>query len=216
MMKSACLSLGFDDAGLEPIHATLCNSPCLDRELILGGQANDGVETITSFVYGELDPYVACLDGLDTVLEYDVTPAEDGFFVYLRRELGPDGESLLDALAQETVVVVPPIEIRSDRTIQLTVVGHSRDLSGVIETLGDEITIDVLWTSDRVTVAEPLVSERQRVALEVAWELGYYEVPRANGIEAVAHELNCAVSTASALLRRGEAKLVSNQLEQRH
>ncbi|ARS89826.1 helix-turn-helix domain-containing protein [Natrarchaeobaculum aegyptiacum] len=212
-MKSACVSLTHDAETLAPIHAAICDAPAIDREVILGGQSVDGVETITSFVYGDATAYESILERLETVREYDVTPAEDGFFCYLRRELEAEGLSLLDALAQETVVVVPPIEVRSDRTIRLTIVGHPSDLTRVFERVADGVTVDVLWASDSVTVSGAPVSDRQLAALEVARELGFYEVPRRNGIEAVADELDCAVSTASELLRRGEAAAVERVLE---
>ncbi|NGM68757.1 bacterio-opsin activator [Natronolimnobius sp. AArcel1] len=212
-MKSVRVSLGHDQEALAPIHEGICASPDISRELILGGHAVDGVETITSFVYGDREAYESLLATLESVREYEITPAEEGFFLYLRRDLGPDGRSLLDALTQETVVVVPPMEVRSDRTIRLTLVGDSSALSSVIEDVAAGTTIDILWTSDRVTTTETPVSDRQLAALETAWELGYYEVPRRNGIEAVAEELDCAVSTASELLRRGEARIIGQTLE---
>ncbi|RQG94576.1 helix-turn-helix domain-containing protein [Natrarchaeobius chitinivorans] len=212
-MKSVRVSLDHDDDALSPIHEGICTSPEIDREIILGGQAVDGVETITSFVYGERPAYESVLDGLERIREYDITPAEGGFFLYLRRELGPDGLSLLNALAQDTVVVVPPIEVRSDRTIRLTIVGHPTDLTAILEAQSDGIAADVLWVSDSVTAADPPVSDRQHAALEAAWAVGYYDVPRRNGIEAIADELECAVSTASELVRRGEANVIGRMLE---
>jgi len=212
-MKSARVSLYHDTETLSPIHEGICTSPDLEREVILGGQAVDGVETITSYVYGEVAAYESLLTDLETVLEYDITPTDDGFFLYLRQELSGDGLSLLNALSQETVVVVPPIEIRSDQTIRLTLVGHSADLSAVIEALAVGVSIDILWTHDSVTVTEAPASDRQLEALEVARELGYYEIPRRNGIETVADELGVAVSTTSELLRRGEANAIEGMLD---
>lgn len=219
-MKSVRVSLGRDAATLGPLHETLCTSSALEREVVLGGQAIDGVETITSFVYedGSGDgraAYESALEDLEAVREYDATPADEGFFLYLRRELGAEGLSLLNALAQETVVVVPPIVLRSDRTIRTTIVGRSADLGAVIEALSDGVTVDVLWTSDGVTTTETAASDRQLAALRAARAVGYYEVPRRNGIEAVAAELDCAVSTASTLLRRGEANVIDRVLDSR-
>ena len=214
-MKSARVSLAHDEEAIDPIHAAICASPDLDREVVLGGQSVDDVETLTSFVYGDPAAYEAILAAAEGVLEYDITPADDGFFLYLRRELGPNGISMVDALSQETVVIVPPIEIRSDRTIRMTVVGHPRDLSTVIELLANGVTVDVLWTSDSVTASEATASERQLEALRVARDVGFYEVPRRNGIEAVAEDLGCAISTASELLRRGEANVIDAVLDGR-
>ncbi|ELZ00700.1 bacterio-opsin activator HTH domain-containing protein [Natrialba chahannaoensis JCM 10990] len=212
-MKSVRVSLGHDGETAAPLLEQVYSSSDIEREVILGGQTADGVETITSFVDGDPDAYESILETLDTVLEYDITQTSDGFFLYLRRELDADGLSLLGALSRETVVIVPPIEIRSDRTIRLTVVGHPPDLASVLEDLSDGVTVDVLWASNRVTMAGGAVSDRQVTALQVARELGFYEVPRRNGIEAVADELDCAVSTASELLRRGESNAVEYVLD---
>ena len=212
-MKSMRIELRYAPEATPPIHEGICESPDIEREIIVGGQSVDGVETITSFVDGDPAAYEPLLTDREDVLEYDMTPSDDGFFLYLRRELGPGGLSLLDALAQDTVVIVPPIEIRSDRTIRLTVVGHSSDLSAVMEDVPEGMQLDVRWVSDDVTVAGPSISDRQLAALRAAREVGYYEIPREAGIEAVADELDCAVSTASELLRRGEANAVERALE---
>jgi predicted DNA binding protein len=50
--------------------------------------------------------------------------------------------------------------------------------------------------------------DRQREALEVALEAGYYDVPRGATREDVARRLGCAPSTASEHLRKAEARLV--------
>ncbi|WP_254524795.1 helix-turn-helix domain-containing protein [Natrinema caseinilyticum] len=212
-MKSMRLELAFTRETTPPIHDGICSSPDLDREIIVGGQAVDGVETITSFVYGDPETYEALLLEHEPVVEYDMTPSEDGFFLYLRRELQSEGLSLLNALSQDTVVVVPPIEIRSDRSVRMTIVGCAADLTGVVDDLSADVTVDVRWVSDDVTVTETPVSDRQLTALQAARNVGFYEIPRREGIEAVADELGCAVSTASELVRRGEANAVERVLE---
>ena len=212
-MKSMGIRLTYAPAATPPFLEAICESPDVDREIIVGGQAVDGVETITSFVYGDPAAYEALLAQREDVEEYDVTQSDDGFFCYLRRELGAEGLSLLNALAQETVVVVPPIEVRSDRTIRLTLVGHSSALTTVTEAVPEGVTLDVRWVSDEVTVTGTAVTDRQLAALRAAREVGYYEIPREAGIEAVADELECAVSTASELVRRGEANAVDRVLE---
>ena len=212
-MKSMSVELRYDDETLIPLHRGLCQSPDLGREIILGGQSVDGVETISSFVYGSLEAYESLLDEQESVLEYDLTPDEDGFFVYLRQELGPEGMSMMDSLVQDTVVIVPPIEFRSDQTMQMTLVGHPTDLKGVSDSIPEGISIDILKIGDSITSFETPMSARQQEALQVAWDVGYLDVPRRNGIETVAEELDCSVSTASELLRRGTAHAVRHLLE---
>ncbi|RQH01317.1 helix-turn-helix domain-containing protein [Natrarchaeobius oligotrophus] len=212
-MKSMRIALEYGERDAPPILEGFFESPELDREVILGGQVVDGVETITSFVYGTPDAYEPLVDDCDDVLEYDVTPSSDGFFVYLRRKLGAQGASLLESLSQRTVVVVPPIEVRSDRTIRMTLVGHPDDLRLVLEETPDGVSLDVRSIRDGTVSAPTRLSSRQSQALTVAWDVGYYEVPRRNGIETVAAELDCAVSTASELLRRAESRLVGQTLD---
>ena len=214
-MRSMCIELRYDEETLLPIHEGLCASPDLDREIILGGQSVDGIEAISSFVYGEPEAYEELLVGRESILAYDITPTEDGFFVYLRQELGPEGMSMMESLAQETVVVVPPIEFRSDQTMRMTLVGHPDDLKAVLDSIPDGTTVDVQKIGNGVTARETSISERQREALRVARSLGYFEIPRRNGIEAVAQELGCAVSTASELVRRGESHAIDRLLETR-
>lgn len=212
-MKSMSIELRYSDEALVPLHRGLCEAPDLDREIILGGQSVDGVETISSFVYGNPDIYESLLAEQNSVLEYNITPDEDGFFVYLRQELGPEGISMMDSLAQDTVVIVPPIEFRSDQTMQMTIVAHPDDLKAVSDGIPEGISIEILKIGDGVMTFATPISERQQDALQVAWDVGYFDVPRRNGIETVAEELDCAVSTASELLRRGEAHAISQLLE---
>lgn len=85
-MKSMRVSLDHEAGVLSPIQEAIYNSPDIEREVVLGGQAVDGVETITSFVHGEPSAYESMLDEIEGVQEYDITPADDGFFLFLRRD----------------------------------------------------------------------------------------------------------------------------------
>ncbi len=206
------IAMRFSPSGTPSLLEAFFQSSDLHQEVILGGQTADGIETISSYVFGTPEAYETLMAGRNDVLDLEITPAEDGFFTYLRRELGPDGLSLLDALSQRTVVVIPPIEVGPDRTVRMTLVGHPDDLRVVLAQTPEGISVDVRSVSDGISATPTRLSDRQREALQAAWELGYYEIPRRNGIKAVAAELDCVVSTASELLRRGESRLVSQSL----
>ena len=207
-MKSVWITLEYSPAGTPPFLEAVFESPDVDREIILGGQTVDGVEILTSYVYGSQAAYKTLLEEYDGVLEYEITPDSDGFFLYLRRELGERGASLLESISRETIVVVPPITLHSDRTIHMTLVGHPNDLGAIVEDVPSGMSVDVRQVRNAVTTTPSRLSTRQEEALQAAWNLGYYDVPRTTGIEGVADEIDCAVSTASELLRRGEARLV--------
>lgn len=59
---------------------------------------------------------------------------------------------------------------------------------------------------------EGLLTDRQQEVLEAALRMGYFEVPRDATLEAVATELGIDKSTASGVLRRGEARMLKAHL----
>lgn len=215
-VKSLDLAIEHTEETIHPMHAFVCVSPAVEREILLEGKTDGGTRTLLFYVEGDAEAYEATLAGQDRVAEFDVRPdGDDGFFLYVRAPNSDDEALLFDAFDRETVVVVPPVEFRADRTMRLTVVGHSDDLGDLLDALPDALTVDVLSVGPFTRGIEPGLTDRQREALESAWAVGYYEVPREGDIEAVAAELDCAVSTASALLRRAESTLVADVLGER-
>jgi hypothetical protein len=212
-VKSIRLAVRHTDETIHPMHEFVCESAFVEREVILEGKATDGMETILAYVEGDREAYEAALRSRLDADEYDVTPeADDGFYLYLRSDLREQQRLLLDALGRETVVVVPPMEFRSDWTMRLTLTGHPDDLQATVDALPEGMDPEVLAVGDHAQAFGTALSDRQREALAAAWSLGYYEIPRRNGVERVADELDCAVSTASDLLRRGESRLVAAAL----
>lgn len=214
-MQTMRLRLDLADVVDDGLLGAFCAAPELDRELVFGGQLQDEVETITSYVVGDASVYESILADDPAVLDFEVVPDENGCYAYVRRELGAGGMSFTHSLEQESVVVLPPIETRSDRTLTLTAVGRAVDLAAIVEELPEPIGVTVLWTRSGVPRRGGNATERQREALSAAWEVGYYEIPRENGIETVATELECSPSTASELLRMGEAAIIGDVLDVR-
>ena len=198
---------------IHPMHAFVCESPAVEREVLLEGKTVDGTRTLLFYVEGDHEAYEATLAAQDAVAEYDVRPdGGDGFFLYVRAPNRESEASLLDAFRRDTVVVVPPVEFRADRTMRLTVVGRGEDLRELLDALPSELGVDVRSVGPFTRGLGPSLTDRQREALHAAQSVGYYEVPREGGVEAVADELDCAVSTASTLLRRAESTLVADAL----
>lgn len=216
-MKSVQLQITFSEEAIHPIHELVCTSPAVERELLLEGKSINGTETILTYVEGDRDVYEDVLASRSETVEYDITPdGEDAFFVYARWKLRDREQRLEATLARETVIVVPPLEFRPDRTMTLSLIGHGADLEAAVTELPTGLDATVLDVSEyRGHRAVGGLTERQREALAVAWEVGYFEVPRRSGIETVADELSCAVSTTSTLLRRAEARLIASALGER-
>jgi predicted DNA binding protein len=214
-VHAARIALEIPADHLHPMHRFVCESPAVDRETILERDATGDVTTLLLHVAGDRERYEETIDDVPQVEEWTTTAAEDGFYVYVRTQLRTREQEYRQALDRDAVLVVPPVELRSDRTVRQTMVGRSDALSAAVEALPAAVGVDVLWTGAYDRSHEPAVSDRQREALAAAWDAGYYEVPREGGIEAVADDLGCSSSTASDLLRRAERRVVAAVLDER-
>lgn len=213
-MKSLHVRVRHSPETIDPMHRFVCESPAVDREVLLEGKRDGDVRTLLFYVEGEAAAYEAVLGDRADVLEYDVTSdGPDAFFLYVRARNDDTDHDLLAAFEQETVVVAGPVVFHPDRTMELTIVGHSADLQAVVESLPGGMDLDVTRVGEYAGRDERGLTDQQREALLSAWRVGYYEVPRDAGVQAVADEMDRAVSTASDLLRRAESTLVANALD---
>lgn len=73
-----------------------------------------------------------------------------------------------------------------------------------------DVAFSLVRVHDRTNVAESEgnVTESQREALELAWEMGYFEEPRAATLSEVATELGISQPAAGGRLRRGIRRIV--------
>jgi len=213
-MHAARVALQIPTEHLHPMHQFVCESPAIDRETILERDASGEVTTLLLHVAGDRRGYERAIEEVPQVEEWTTTAAAEGFYVYVRTRLRTREQQYREALDRDAVLVVPPVELRSDRTVRQTLVGPSDALSAAIDALPGYIDVEVLRTGTYDRSRGVRVSERQREALAAAWNAGYYEVPREGDIEAVAGALDCASSTASDLLRRAERQVVAATLDE--
>lgn len=214
-MHAARVALRVPEESLHPIHAFVCESPNVDREVILERDATGGTTTLLSYVEGDRGAYEAAVEDVPNVEEWTTEPTEDGFYVYARFRLPARERRYRQALHREGVLVVPPIEMRADRTIRLSLVGDAEALSAALDDLPDALSVEVLRTGTYRGVDGATLSDRQREAVRAAWAVGYYELPREGNLADVAARLDCGTSTASDLLRRAERRLVAGLLDER-
>ena len=213
-MKSIRLAIRYPADLVHPIHQFVCDSPVVDREILLEGKVVDGTRTLLFYVEGERSAYEQAMTRRLDVDAYDITAeSEAGFYLYVR---GPNREAEAEVFAafnRETVVIASPIEFRSDGTMHLTLVGPPADIQSALDDLPPEFEVDVKRIGTYGGLSGGGLTERQRAALDTAWRCGYYDVPREGSIDEVAAELDCAISTASTLLRRAERELVADVLD---
>lgn len=213
-MKSLQLRIEHTADTIDPNHRFVCESPAVEREVLLEGKTDGDQRTLLFYVDGDAAAYESVLADRPDVLGYDLTSdGPDAFFCYVRVANDERDAHLVDAFERATVVVAGPVVFHPDMTMELTIVGHATDLQAVVDDLPDAMSVDVTRVGEYAGWHQRGLTDRQREIVRAAWRVGYYEVPRDAGVEAVADEVDCAVSTASDLLRRAEATLVGNALD---
>ncbi|KAA9396218.1 transcriptional regulator [Haloarcula sp. CBA1130] len=172
----------------------------------------DGMAYTLFYIVGDREPYESALSAVDTVENYDITPVRDeAFYAFVRGRETEQSRQFYAAFEQPTLMVVPPVAYRPHGIVLFDVVGEPVALEEVRDALPDGITVTIRkvgeYDAQPGTFAIDLTA-RQREALAVGREIGYYDVPRNGSVEDVAEELGCAPSTTSNHLRKAEARLV--------
>jgi predicted DNA binding protein len=215
-VKYVRLTVRFPVERRHPMHRYLDEDPTAERSKMVAWNVSQESLTFALFhVVAVREAYVERLATVDSVVDFDVTDAADGgFYVFVREETREQGRAFRRAFAHEGLLVMPPMTYRPDGELRLTVLGAPEALRSVVERLPDELapTVDRLGEYDRGGVGRRL-TDRQREALAAALDVGYYDVPRTGGVEAVADRLACAPSTASTHLRKAEARLAREALD---
>ncbi|AFO57479.1 MULTISPECIES: helix-turn-helix domain-containing protein [Natrinema] len=211
-MKTVRLTLRYDAATIHPMHRFVAESDAFDAyRMVHGNFAGDDDNAFIFHVVGDPDVYEAALADTGRVSDYELTRTGDRTFTVYVRDLPAEVDArLLDLFTERSLVVLPPVEYRSDWTVRFSVVGDSDDLRRVLEGIPDgiETTVDRVGEYDGGDAAVGALTARQRETLRVARELGYFDVPRSAGVEDVAAKLDCAPGTAAEHLRKAEAAVM--------
>lgn len=189
-MKSLRLVLRYALAAQHPMHRFMTESDAIDREWLVAW--NHTVETdITSalfYVVGERGLYEDALAAVETNEGYDLTPVHDGaFYAYLRERDTDRFQRFRAAFEQPSLMVVPPLDYRSNGMLAFDVVGEPAALEAVLDHLPEGITAEVREVGEydaRPGQFAANLTARQREALVAARDAG--EVPREGSVADVA------------------------------
>jgi len=215
-MKCLHLTVHVSDETLHPVHRAICEGAPIERELLFHANPGGALAALLFYAEGDAEAYETLLADTEQVDSYDLVPAARGCYAYVREEPRPQDEVFYEAFDLGSLVLVPPVEFRPDRTMRLTVLGEADRLEAAVDALetDDSVRVDVDGVESRPgpsragRIGGGDLTGRQREALAAAWEAGYYEVPREGSIADVADALGVAESTAATHLRKAEARLV--------
>lgn len=199
---------------LHPMQEFIRSTDVVRHEELLTWNLLPGADVEYELFYVEADrePYEAAVESVPSIREYAITPIDDdSFYVYACQETREEETLFRQAFADLHLLVVPPVVYDDEAALNMTIVGDGTDLQALLENVPEEIAVEVREVGEydrrHGTVAGAL-TDRQFEAVEVAADVGYYDVPRSGSLAAVADELGCAESTASTLLRRAESRVM--------
>jgi len=217
-MRYLQVRLAGADTTLHPLVATLTDEDVfLDAKMIEWSPSFDPPRvTVLLYLDGDLGRFEAVLEDTDLVLEHDVTSIGGGRgYAYVHSEPHPTEWRLFEIATSGGLLPVFPVQYHDDGTLSVRVVGPTEQLQATVEDVppGVETSIERVGEYDlgRPPIP-PSLPARQREALDAAFDVGYYEVPRKATRADVADELDCAPSTASEHLRKAERRVVETYL----
>ncbi|QLH75898.1 helix-turn-helix domain-containing protein [Halosimplex rubrum] len=227
-MKHVRVTASVDGSRAPPLFDRLANAAAVDRARVIDWNLVADEAMILLAVDGDPAPLVdAALDtsGVERCETTgqgaggagdDADGAAPRVLLRVERSAVPIFGCLAGALESGGLIVRTPVVFR-EGAIHATIVGDPGPLQTAFERRGDDIDVRIDEISSTPAASESAdgsLSDRQREALVVATELGYYEHPREATHADVAAVLGCSAQTAGEHLRRAEAKLADAALDE--
>ncbi|OYR42003.1 bacterio-opsin activator [Halorubrum sp. Ib24] len=147
------------------------------------------------------------------VVNIELIDDVDGEYL-MRAEWEDDYYGVLTALARANIVVLSGIGTKEGW--QFEVRGESRDRIGEFRTdcQAHDISIEITAVHSLLPVQGDGydLTETQREALVLAYEMGYFDSPRTASLEEIAAELGISQQSLSSRIRRGHRRLIARTL----
>lgn len=196
----------------------LANSDAVEEAWVLEVNTSlSGVETFLFAIDGDPSAFEERAGETPGVESVEVSRIDEDT-AYAMLVMRPLETPLFEAIHRggplDGLVLRTPFVYR-DGAMQGRAVGDPGSLQDALDGAPDAIDVEIEEIGRfRGDDPETALSERQREALSVARDLGYYEQPREATQADVAGELGCSPQTAGDHLRRAEAKLVDAALDE--
>jgi len=214
-MDRATFRVRYPPERAHPIHRAIAGDGPVTRGDVLLWGPTSSVTTLSWYDAG-VDAVGDLLAAVDSVVARRLVEGDGGTYAFVHQAAYELDETVLDLVADAPVVYPPPVTFHDDWTARFEAVGESAALAALHDALAETLAVTV----ERVRPFEragstAALTDRQREALAVGVELGYYDVPRTAAVSDVAEALDCARSTAGELLRKGEGAVVRAVLADR-
>ncbi|WP_330630429.1 helix-turn-helix domain-containing protein [Halocatena halophila] len=193
------------------MYQVLASAPYLDHVVGLHLNASDDRLGLLIYIEGDIDAFRSQISTHPSVLDFELLATGAGsFYTYFHNELTAASKELFATLTAGSLLMVPPYNY-GDGSVTVSLFGPTEEIQSALEHVPDAFAVTVEQVSGMGAlpgVSEPLLSTRQRQALEAAKAVGYYQLPRQGSVEEIATLIDCAPSTAAEHLRKAESKIL--------
>ncbi len=212
----------YPERSIHPLYSYVDDADDVESCRVLQWNASDPEEMVLVYeVEGGREGFEATAEAATVVVDYVVVVSSGSRYqAVVHTRASEPMASLWRAATLEGILLVPPLVQLDDGGIETRVVGGNDDIQRMLRQLPERVDFQVDrvkgsggWRLNPSVEASVEVPSRQKEALEKAYDLGYYSVPREATHDDVADELGCSKSTASEHLRKAEARIVASAME---
>lgn len=158
------------------------------------------------------------LDAQSHLTEYELIPIDPArFYLRVRPKPTPLTRGLFQMYMDGDLVIIHPV-IYQGGSAQVSLLGEPADLQKAVDSFSSGLNVTVEQVSDFLPRTDTIISRlspRQREALDIAFELGYYQYPRQATHADIGDRIGCAPNTVSVHLQKAESKVLSAVVEQK-
>ena len=217
-MERILITLVPSDAYLPPVYRLLTrDAPYLQKVPIVNWNVAEPPVEFLLRIWDDYEQLKTVLKSGENVRDFALFPeSDDEAYCFLAAESTTVGRALFENFTRDDLLTIPPIECHSDGSSTYSLIRTESAIQSAVEGLpeGVDVKIRSVGTS-RVAADSTLgsLSPRQREAVRIATEIGYYSVPQRANTEDIARELECTHATASEYLRRAESRVFTSLFE---
>lgn len=176
--------------------------------------------TLTGLVqlYAGDDAVAEVTDILDRdprMVEYELDVSE-GIQIYTHLNPLQWTKDLHTAVREHDIILNWPIEPTVASSLQVTILGPESELQDTIGGLSSKWDISIIRTGDYQSfsrASEPSLTAHQRKILTVAYNEGYYDVPKTTTQQELSAKLDLSTGTVAEHLRKIESEVFRSLVE---
>jgi hypothetical protein len=216
-MKHLRLRLTPGEETIHPLFTMLTGREYVFRAQMVDWNVADTTQPRLLFaIEGDRNEVETELNSMEDVVDHEIVPIDDmRFYLDVWPRATPVSRKLFDMYQREDLIIVHPILYKSG-SAYVSILGESEELQRAVDRFSSYLGVTVERVGGFHIGPETIISRlsvRQREAIEIGFELGYYRCPRQATHEDIAARMDCAPNTVTVHLQKAEAKVIAALLE---